>query len=63
MDKIQLSDARFKRVWFISSTWEKGGLLPSSAGPVNEYMSKTFKEVISKRRDGIHVVLYSKETY
>lgn len=63
MDKIQLDNEGFKRIWLISSAWEKGIGLAENAKSVRSYMSENFKKISSKEKDGINVELYTRNMY
>ena len=63
MDKIRLDDEDFKRVWLVSSTWDKGIPFTPNTASVRKYMDREFRKVSSKGRDGIHVELYAKKTH
>ena len=57
-DRIQLHDEKFKRIWLISSTWDKGISFTPNIVSVRNYMDRKFRKVSSKQRDDIYIDLY-----
>jgi uncharacterized membrane protein len=61
IEKIQLPNNKFKRIWVMSSIWDKEGSLGLNSLTVKEYILKNYKETISLEKDGIFLSLYTEK--
>jgi hypothetical protein len=58
---IPLKEAKklkFKRIWLISSSWDRDGTLDENSEAVREWMQGHYKRVFEKWMDGILIGLY-----
>jgi len=58
-ERIDLDQKDFKRVWLLSSSWEKKGPLTPNTAAVRSYMDTHFEKVLSRQKDGIYLDLYN----
>lgn len=51
----------FKRMWLISSSWDRGKTLDSESQAVGDWMDTHYSKLYSQEFDGIWVDLYAVE--
>ena len=62
LEKIQLGQCEFERIWVISSTWLENGPGTYNTYLVNRYMKQNYTKVLEKEKDGVDIELYTKKT-
>jgi len=53
-----IRQGKFKRIWFVSSTWERSGGLDENSLAVKEFLEKRYIAADHKEFDGIFTTLY-----